>query len=220
MPQHGLCRRFIIAAPDSHAERYWFAPNASDPFTSDWYHIHACYRWVRRRPGVVVDPQRLAYAGFSRGGYSAAALASRVGAATHALVFHSAILAEMMGRRTVPIWVSSGLEDSLFKPSRLQPRIDLFRSLAPQFNVTLKFFEGGHGLSDPAERSGLVEWWYGTPPAAAAQAGFRDVASESFPVNQTVLGSGTGAGAAVAAQNSPPSGVNISVGDTSSLIVT
>ncbi len=41
--------------------------------------------------------RRVAYAGFSRGGYAAAAMASRVGRATHAMVYHSLVLKQQVG---------------------------------------------------------------------------------------------------------------------------
>lgn len=42
--------------------------------------------------------RRIAYAGFSRGGYAAAAMATRVGRATHAIVYHSLILKQQVWR--------------------------------------------------------------------------------------------------------------------------
>ena len=48
-----LCHRFIIIAPDSHNSLTWFPPdNSTRPFTEDYYHILACYRWVKTIPGV------------------------------------------------------------------------------------------------------------------------------------------------------------------------
>mmetsp|Transcript_5373 Transcript_5373/g.15377 ORF Transcript_5373/g.15377 Transcript_5373/m.15377 type:complete len:335 (+) Transcript_5373:346-1350(+) len=154
--------KFMILAPESSWAEEWQMASASQPFTMDWNHVEACYQWVTHIPGVRVDNSKVAYAGFSRGGYSAAALATRVPRATHALEFHSAISNAMLGGQTPWIWMSTGRQDPIFPVGRLQRVVQAVRGYKPRFwgKITIAGFSGKHGLNNPAELEAGIRWWF------------------------------------------------------------
>ena len=65
-----LARRFIIVAPDSSKPTIWGMRMATQPFSTDWEHVQACYRYVMSLPHVRKDPRHVAYAGVPSGGWT------------------------------------------------------------------------------------------------------------------------------------------------------
>ena len=60
------------------------------------YHTRLRAQTATDKASISLPRSKIAYAGFSRGGYSAAALASRVGRATHCMEFHSSTTNSMV----------------------------------------------------------------------------------------------------------------------------
>jgi predicted esterase len=157
---------FLIVAPDSHNKDQWFTPNSGQAFTSDWEHIEACFQYVKNIRGVRINPRRVAYAGFSRGGYAASAMASRVGRATHAMVYHSLVLKSQFGKnRLRGLWISTGVSDQLFPPRRVGPAITAFKNAEPYYRNRIHFqtFSGGHNTNNVGgELNSSIKWWFRT----------------------------------------------------------
>lgn len=56
-------RRFIIVAPDSSKPIIWGMRMANQPFSTDWEHVQASYRYVMSLPHVRKDRRHIVYAG-------------------------------------------------------------------------------------------------------------------------------------------------------------
>jgi hypothetical protein len=50
-------------APDSNKPLVWSMVKASKPFSADWEHVQACYRYVTSLPHVRKDQRHILYAG-------------------------------------------------------------------------------------------------------------------------------------------------------------
>ena len=50
-------------APDSSKPTIWGMTKADKPFSTDWEHVQASYRYVMSLPRVRKDPRHIVYAG-------------------------------------------------------------------------------------------------------------------------------------------------------------
>lgn len=162
--------KFIIIAPDSHSPLDWYIPDtAQKPFTEDWYHIIACYQYVRGRPRVRFDYNHISLGGNSRGGYGAVALATRTTFATHSMCTHSRFIANQLGTHMLPVWVSTGQSDPLFSPAVMQQDLAVIKRAWPHLLVTFRVFPGEHSIGTPAELLASIKWWYATKGAKSTR---------------------------------------------------
>lgn len=154
--------KFAVIAPESHNSLFWYDSKPGQPFTSDWDHAESCFQYVQGLSGVRFNRRKIAYGGFSRGGYAAGALATRVGRATHALIFHSSVHPNEMGRNIVPMWFSSGKQDPIFPASKVLRAVKTLKAKKPQLygHVKTKFFTGRHQIRNKFEVDSAVDWWF------------------------------------------------------------
>jgi len=153
--------KFIIIAPDSHLNMNWYVPSdTTKSFTTDFWHILACYRYVRDLKNVRFNKRKILVAGNSRGGYAAISFATRTTFPTHGMVTHSNWYYYQTGNHKVPIWCSTGTTDPLFPPREMRTHIDYFKQRRPGWDITLKAFYGGHTQYNKGELKASIDWWY------------------------------------------------------------
>ncbi len=150
----------IIIAPDSGVHDglvTWNVGTSPDSFTDDFFHIEKCVAEVLAFNNLVVDSAHVLSAGHSAGGYTAPYYATNKSEFTGFAVLHGGFFSGGFGRRMMPAWLSTGLQDTLAPPQAMQ--VSSVRLQERGFtDVTLATFDVGHGLNSPEVRA-LMEWW-------------------------------------------------------------
>ena len=155
-------RHFAIIGPDSRLPPTWEVGDQPGDVTPDLLHVLACIEWVRQHTRLVVDPAHVLIAGYSGGGSSAPYVASNRPGFTHIALLHGGVFPGGIGPNRMPVWVSTGEQDSVRPVALVQQAAAALTNLGFTA-LTFRTYRGGHGLS-PAEANDLIDWWLGDLP--------------------------------------------------------
>lgn len=152
---------YAIIAPDSHNSIFWSSPDtAQDPFTTDWFHIQACWDEVMKTPGVMANPAFLTAFGNSRASYAAIAYASRSTTNFNTgAILHASALPQQMGPRAFSILWVTGTLDPLYGPAAAKPDVVRFRAARPDFPIKWEIWVDNHTIRNFTEIEAMVTWW-------------------------------------------------------------
>ena len=148
---------FIIVAPDSSDIRGWeISTDLNDP-SADQVHIYSVLNEVSNLPGVNIDKTKVLIVGVSAGGALSALQGSNDEFFTAFAVLHGGVLEGSIGSNYVPVWLSTGSQDTLRTPKELLEYKDTLSSLG-FLDVTYQEYDYGHEVLD-SEKQNLLEWW-------------------------------------------------------------
>ena len=146
---------FIILAPDSVNTFGWeLSSNPLQP-TEDQRHIAAALDYLGTLPHLSISS--FIVAGMSAGGAVAAYYGSTDTRFNAMAILHGGIDYSLLGTHRIPVWLSTGTEDTLRPPQELQG----YALQLPQLGfstVRYEQYEIGHGIAKQ-ERIDLVAWW-------------------------------------------------------------
>lgn len=153
----------IILAPDSREIMYWINPStAQDPFTHDWFHMEACYKWFinSNPPGAKVDTSLVSVAGNSRAGHVGPPFCSRstVVPCSASVIMHASVMPQQMGTKIGPILWTVGETDILYGPAVTDANRANFHAQQPDFPIYYKIWDSSHNLDKSQELDYIVEW--------------------------------------------------------------
>jgi len=154
-------RGVAVVAPDSRqapsGEWTWEVGNHASEVTEDYEHTLACIDEFREQ--FDLDEDRVLAVGFSGGASSAPYIGSNEILFTGFGVLHGGVIRGGIGENRVPVWLSTGEDDTLRTPSELESDAEYLEELGFS-DVELRTYAGGHNISD-TEREGVISWWLG-----------------------------------------------------------
>lgn len=159
---------FLIVAPDSRVspdgQFTWQVGSANGEITEDFVHALTCLEEVVTLHSV--DPSFMLAAGYSGGGSSAPYLATNLeDVFTHFAVLHGGIVLGGIGDNYIPGWFSTGTDDNLRPPARVEQDKNFMQTIG--YDVTYTVYQGGHELGGK-EKQELVAWWLNREVAPVA----------------------------------------------------
>lgn len=148
---------FALLVPDSGSAFGWQLSDRPGERTADQQHVMDCIDELFARPDFEFDRSQVLVAGFSAGGSSAPALASREEPFTAFAILHGGLVANTIGGRRVRGWLSTGQSDPVRGPTELNQTASSLRGQGFT-ELEVQTFSGAHMLFDP-EIEAMLRWW-------------------------------------------------------------
>jgi predicted esterase len=152
---------FIIVAPSSgltpDGTPSWGVATLPGITTPDFNHVQDCIDEVLGFSNVKIDATHVLSVGHSAGTFMAPYFATNKTIFTQFALLHGGALITNFGNRFMPVWLSTGTNDTLSTPLEIKTTKATLEAIGFS-EVIYTEFDSEHALTQKETR-GLVEWW-------------------------------------------------------------